>query len=134
MVLKYIKENNEYEFDYPDEGESLYFKTDEDNIVFACPGKGFSLTNNNLLKVKCVGDTKFKSESENEQETFDNYSCFKFPESSIVRNGQCAGNKSAFKIGFKVDEVFVKTIDICFDEDIKSALYSMHKIMPSLAG
>lgn len=131
--MKKIERSNKYEFVYPDKEGVLLFDPGE-NVWLACPGKGFFSNGNTLLKVKCVKNTTFRSENENKDEVFENYDCLSLPQSSLVRTGQCAGDKSAFQIGFEVDNVFIEIINLCFDEKIKSALYSKHKIMPNIAG
>lgn len=133
MVLKQIEGSNEYEFDYPKQGDSLTIESDE-NILFACPGNGFNQNNNSVVKVKCVEDTKFRSENNNEEEPFEDYECLRLPQSTLEKTGQCAMDKIAYKIGFKVEEVFVKTIDLCFDENEQSAVYAKHKIIPYIEG
>jgi len=137
LVLKKILGSHEYEFDNPDNGNSMLFKSGE-SVTLACPGSGFLDSKMNTpLSVKCVRKTEFSPKSKGtniKRKPFKDFECNRLPTSTLKRNGKCAGDKSAFMIGFEVDEMFVKTIDICFDESTYSALYAKHKINPSING
>lgn len=124
MVLKQIIGSKEYELvslNVPDQPDVLKFNSGE-NLVLACPGSKFSATSDTLINVECIKDKKFRSKNHKEEKNFNKYQCTKLPISKLVRNGKCAVNKSAFKIGFEVSGVFVKIIDICFDERLNTAL------------
>lgn len=136
LVLKKIRGSNEYEFDDPDKGDSMLFKCGE-SVTITCPGSGFADNKNNtLLNVNCVRKTEFRPRggagTEIKPKPFKEFQCKRLAASTLRRNGKCAGDKSAFMIGFNVGEIFVKTIDICFDESTYSALYAKHKINPSI--
>jgi len=135
LVLREIAGGHGYEFDEPDSGDSLLFMSGE-NVTLACPGSGFhDYKGDTSLKVSCVKRTMFSLfYFKTTKNSFENFECNRLPVSTLKRIGKCAGDKSAFGIGFEVDETFVKTIDVCFDESTHSALYAKHKILPNVAG
>lgn len=135
LVLKQIKGSKEYKFvslNVPEIPDVLKFDFGK-NVVLACPGSKFGDTSDTLKTLECVKDKKFRSTINKEENNFNKYQCTNLPESKLIRNGMCAIKKSGFKIGFEVGGVFVKIIDLCFDESTNSALYSIHKILPSVA-
>ncbi|VVC24486.1 Hypothetical protein CINCED_3A001670 [Cinara cedri] len=134
LVLKEIQGNEKgYAFDEPDVEDDMFFKSGE-SVLLACPGSGFHDSNNTELRVNCVQLRGFRDEINKEERSFEQFKCNRLPESKLKREGQCAGNKSAFAIGFEVREAFVKIIDLCFDEDTNSALYAVHKLTPNITG
>lgn len=134
LVLKPIADTGDYEFDDPDDGNSMIFKPGE-KVLFACPGSEFEGSENDVLNATCVSKKEFKiADGSQKKESFADLTCKKLPLSELRKDGTCAGDKSAFSVGFKMDTIFVKTMDICFDEKIKSAVYVKHKITPHIDG
>lgn len=135
LVLKKGQDmDQEYEFDDPDEGNSMLFEPGED-VLLACPGSSFHKIDDieeTTVNVKCVGDKEF--ETENENRPFQDFSCENIPQSKLKKKGQCNGDKTALVIGFEVNEAFVKLVDICFDEEKKIPLYAKHKITRGIKG
>lgn len=134
LVLKPIAGTGDYEFDDPDDGDSIIFEPGQ-KVLFACPGSEFEGSKKDVLNATCVSKKEFKrADGSQRKESFSDLTCKKFPLSELRKDGTCAGDKSAFSVGFKIDTIFIKTMDICFDEKIKSAVSVKHKITSHIDG
>lgn len=136
LVLKPIEGGSKghYEIDDPDSDDSLIFRSGQ-KVVFACPGSKFKNSENTLLNAECVNKKQFaKEDGSNRQQSFESIKCNGTPKSVMKENGKCAGNRSAFEVGFETNEIFVKVMDICFDKDTNSAVYVKHKVSHNIDG
>lgn len=135
IVLKLIDGTQNYEFDDPDDGNSVLFESGQ-KVWFACPGSRFKNTKNVMMNAKCVEKNLFTTDnvSGGEKQSFGDLTCNNLPSSALKDDGKCGRNNSAYNVGFNIEEIFVKMIDICFNDSTKSAVYVKHKVSPSIAG
>lgn len=135
LVLKPIEGSSDhYEIDDPDRGDTLLFKSGQ-KVMFACPGTGFKNSKTNLLPAECIGRTQFeKIDGSHKKQPFESLKCNGIPKSVMKENGRCAVDKTAFAVGFEIDDIFVKVMDICFDRSTNSAIYVKHKVSHNIDG
>lgn len=133
-MIKYDeKRKGFFHFDEPDEGDSMIYAPDE-LVMLSCPGGRVLGTMNSEVQLNCVGVNNFVENIHHEERPFENFKCDSQPESTLRRTGECHDGKSGFAIGFEVNRMFLKIIDICFDETINMALYAKHTLSTRILG
>ncbi|XP_050421184.1 uncharacterized protein LOC126833723 [Adelges cooleyi] len=133
LVLIPGKVSGEYEFAYPDSGNTIHFDK-HDQLVLACPGSGFEeKKTESTQEISCSDRGDFDSGASKKK--FGELDCVRLPESQLKKVGTCAGEKSHFKVGFDVGATgFLPIMDLCFDENDHIPVYTKHTITPNIKG
>lgn len=135
LVLKPIKgSRNHYEIDDPDRGDTLFIPSGQ-RVLFACPGTGFKNTHAQVINAECIGRTQFeKEDGSHKKQSFESLKCNGIPKTVMHETGKCAGDKDGYAVGFEIEKLLVKVMDICFDNESKAAVYVKHKVSHNIDG
>nr|AKB95592.1 DNA/RNA non-specific endonuclease [Laodelphax striatellus] len=120
---------------YPETEDSVLLYPCED-IVLACPGSKFKLTEDEVLHAKCERGTQISADHGGSPFDFQTASCEKLPRTTAMATGRCGndGEMKNIEIGFVVKENFISLIDICFDENLLTANFSLYQASYRIAG
>lgn len=134
LIIKFDHKIKRVGIMYPKQYNTMRFNKNE-QMLLVCPGTSFQLMNSvELQKVHCLGNNSFGSD--NEQHSFNDYVCRKVPQSELNFAGKCVGmgnNILHYQIGFQIQNIGqLNMIDVCFDKDHVTPLFTKHEITPNV--
>lgn len=103
-----------------------------DQFELACPGTTFSDNKNDIVTATCIKNTTVRVGKNNY--SLKNLKCTKAPEPIAQwTNTLCAGGYHKYiEIGYEIGKEFLSLLEVCFDDNEKIALYSVHTEDPSI--
>nr|ARW74136.1 double stranded RNA degrading enzyme 3 [Locusta migratoria] len=122
----------------PDATSGLLTLEAGEQLLLACPGRGNLLTALDVQEATatCVSGSTFSVGDQ--QFALQDLSCSHLPTSTQQDSGQTCGAASGsfplLQIGFELSAGFVKTIDVCFDDERLATLYSQSTIVAGIGG
>ncbi|XP_022903824.2 uncharacterized protein [Onthophagus taurus] len=123
-------------FYQPTSGDKIVLN-DGDVVEVACPNNNLvidGVSGNRVDEAICNGG---KFDIDGQTVYFSDITCKSNPYhvAKKIEDATCTNGKTPFEIGFEVDENrFLKIIDICFDEDLQTTLYSRFDLPRSIGG
>lgn len=128
--------NDAYVLPIDDKG-TLKFSSKE-TIELNCPGGHITLSDDTTDSVSspatCVSGKKFKVGKK--PISFDEITCSKYPKHVARYTGKsCLSTYKEIEIGFPLDDGrFLKHIEICFDDNLQTTLYSKFNLTHAVGG
>jgi len=125
-------------FYLPDGADGVVTLATGQAILLACPGNTNHFNNTNVgintALATCDSGTTFFVNSV--AYNFSNFACSSYPfHTARYSNSSCYdGTKRHIEIGFEVEPVFYKLIDVCFDDVLYTTLYVKAIVVSGIAG
>lgn len=104
------------------------------SILLACPGENNSFgdfESTQLLKATCVAGQIFLVDSR--FYLFSTFKCKRLPQETIINTTfSCLGKHTKYEIGFKIENHFLKLLEVCRDESNYRNYYSKHILVKEI--